>query len=101
MKKLKRTLLDFPHFKSEAEEAEWWDTHKAEVDDFIERAHKNGAVTRGVLLRTLGGSTQTTIRLPNEDLARAKEQAGRKGLKYQTYLKMVIHEALERAQKAS
>lgn len=93
--------MGFPVFATEAEETEWWGTHHAEVDDFIERAHKAGAVTRGTLLRALGGSTQTTIRLPNADLERAKAVAARKGLRYQTYLKMVIHEALQAEENAS
>jgi predicted DNA binding CopG/RHH family protein len=40
------------------------------------------------------GSRQVTIRLGNSEIARAKEQAEAKGLKYQTYIKMLLHEAL-------
>lgn len=99
---LKSTFLDLPNFSSEAEEARWWDTHQHEVDDFIARAHKAGAVTRGVLLKQwAAASTQTTIRLPNADIARAKTIAARRGLKYQTYMKMLIHEGLNREEKAS
>ena len=99
--KLKRTPIDLPEFTSEEEEATWWDTHKREVDDFIARAHRAGAITRGVVLRQWAASTQTTIRLPNSDIARAKEIATRKGIKYQTYIKMLIHEGIEREGKAS
>ena len=34
------------------------------------------------------------VALDPEDVARAKAQAERRGLEYQTYVKMVIHEAL-------
>lgn len=86
-------------FKSEREEAEWWDTHREAVDDFIERAEKSGAVTRGRLARAVAASRSTTpvsIRLFTDDLDRARLVAHRKGLKVQTYIKMVLHEALER-----
>lgn len=32
--------------------------------------------------------------LDPEDIARARAQAGHRGLRYQTYLKMLIHQAL-------
>lgn len=42
------------------------------------------------------GSRQVTIRLSNIEIARAKQQAEAKGLRYQTYIKMLLHEALAR-----
>jgi predicted DNA binding CopG/RHH family protein len=42
------------------------------------------------------GSRQVTIRLSNNEIARAKQQAEVKGLRYQTYIKMLLHEALAR-----
>jgi predicted DNA binding CopG/RHH family protein len=42
------------------------------------------------------GSRQVTIRLSNQEIARAKQQAETKGLRYQTYIKMLLHEALAR-----
>ncbi len=44
------------------------------------------------------GSRQVTIRLSNNEIARAKQQAEAKGLRYQTYIKMLLHEALARNQ---
>ncbi len=41
-------------------------------------------------------SVQIAIRLPQADLARARELAERKGLGYQTLLKMLVHEGLAR-----
>ena len=41
-----------------------------------------------------GLTPTTTIRLDPTDISRAKIQAERRGLKYQTYLKMLIHRAL-------
>ncbi|MGB7987515.1 MAG: hypothetical protein WCF54_20305 [Terracidiphilus sp.] len=40
----------------------------------------------------------TTIRLDPKDIAKARVQAEKRGLRYQTYLKMIIHEALSNAE---
>ena len=42
----------------------------------------------------IGGSRPVTIRLDVHDIERAEHQAKVKGLKYQTYIKMLLHEAL-------
>jgi predicted DNA binding CopG/RHH family protein len=42
------------------------------------------------------GSRQITIRLSNSEILLAKQQAEAKGLRYQTYIKMLLHEALAR-----
>jgi predicted DNA binding CopG/RHH family protein len=42
------------------------------------------------------GSRQITIRLGNDQLELARRQAKAKGLKCQTYFKMLLHEALAR-----
>ena len=98
------TPIQVPTFHSEEEEATWWDTHKQEADDLINRAHQAGAVTHG----TVAGPTaraaatkQTTLRLRTDDIRGAKRIALRKGLPYQTLLKMLIHEGLRREEKAS
>jgi predicted DNA binding CopG/RHH family protein len=44
--------------------------------------------------------TPTTIRLDPEDIAKARVQAAERGLRYQTYLKMIIHEALRAAEQS-
>ena len=97
---LQWTTIDVPEFASEEEEATWWDTHKKEADDLIERAQKARALRVGTLAGQVK-TKQTTLRLRSDDLRRAKELAHRKGIGYQTYLKMLIHEGLERADKAS
>ena len=42
-------------------------------------------------------SVQITLRLPAADLGKAREIAERKGIGYQTLLKMIVHEGLQRA----
>jgi predicted DNA binding CopG/RHH family protein len=46
-----------------------------------------------------GNTPTTTIRLDPEDVSKARIQAERRGLRYQTYLKMLIHEALQQAER--
>jgi predicted DNA binding CopG/RHH family protein len=41
-------------------------------------------------------SVQIALRLPAPDLAKAREIAERKGIGYQTLLKMLVHEGLRR-----
>jgi predicted DNA binding CopG/RHH family protein len=88
--------LQHPKFASEAEEAEWWHTHREEADEHFERAYRAGAVHTVRAGRPAPETMQTTIRLISADVARARVLAERKGLRYQTYLKMLIHEAIER-----
>lgn len=43
-------------------------------------------------------SVQISLRLPSLDLVRARETAEKKGIGYQTLLKMLVHEGLERVE---
>jgi hypothetical protein len=52
----------------------------------------------GVTAARKGSTPTTTIRLDPEDIARARAQAADRGLRYQTCLKMLIHQALGRAE---
>jgi predicted DNA binding CopG/RHH family protein len=90
----------FPDFKSEAEEAEWWDSHQDESIEAFTKAAAEGRLGRGTVARKAGIPT-TTIRLDPADIELARAQAEKKGLKYQTYLKMLLHEALLKESQAS
>ena len=84
-----------PRFKTEAEEAEWWDAHPEVATEIMRRAIKSGKARRAVPLRTV------TMRLPLPDLQTAQELASRKSLPYQTYIKMLLHEALEKERRSA
>ena len=90
------TKIQTPKFANEKEEADWWDSHPEVIDDAIERAEAAGAVTQSHARPT----KPTNIRLYVEDLEAAQKIAHRKGLKVQTYIKMALHEALQREIKA-
>jgi len=90
-----------PQFQSEAEEAQWWDAHREETAEWTEEAIQAGKTsTLSSLLeraREKNGVTPTvSIRIDPEDIRRARLLAAQRGLRYQTYLKMLIHEALEK-----
>ncbi len=89
-----------PDFKSEAEEAKWWFDNQDELDKDSALAAAEGRLGRGTAAR-IGGIPTTTIRLDPDDIALARDQATERGLKYQTYLKMLLHEALQRNQKTA
>jgi predicted DNA binding CopG/RHH family protein len=86
--------LSIPEFKSEEEEARWWAENQDLLLDEFKAAAKEGTLGRGTLARR-GQTPTTTIRLDPSDIELAKIQAEQRGLKYQTYLKMIIHQALQ------
>jgi predicted DNA binding CopG/RHH family protein len=99
MKKQKEQLTKMPKFASEDEEAAWWAS--AEGRGFLKQqaAGRTLATHKGSsLVANLGrtSSVQIALRLPAHDVAKAREIAGRKGIGYQTLLKMLVHEGLLR-----
>ena len=87
-----------PKFKNESEEAQWWDSQGKNLAHEFERAAAEGRLGRGTAKRK-GATPTTTIRLDQEDITRARAQAERKGLRYQTYLKMLLRETLLKEEK--
>jgi predicted DNA binding CopG/RHH family protein len=95
-----RDLLKTKKFSSEAEEADWWANNQDSLASEFEEAAAKGTLERGTVARK-GNTPTTTIRLDPDDIAKARTHAERKGLRYQTYLKMLIHEALRREELES
>ena len=96
---------DVPKFKSEAEEAEWWDQHREETAEWMEQAAANNETTTlsDLLQRAsqrAGAIPTVSIRIDPDDITRARSLAAKKGLRYQTYLKILLHEALQREERA-
>jgi predicted DNA binding CopG/RHH family protein len=92
--------LIIPKFENEADEANWLYENREALGNEFTRAAQEGGIRQGTL-KQRGAIAPTTIRLAPEDISRARVLAERRGLRYQTYLKMLIHEALEREEKAS
>jgi predicted DNA binding CopG/RHH family protein len=90
--------LKIPKFEDEADEANWlFENREGLVNEFL-KAAQEGRVRQGTL-KQRGITPPTTIRLAPEDISRARTLAERRGLRYQTYLKMLIHEALEQEER--
>src|SRR3954468_19583650 len=101
--------MTLPEFKSEAEEADWWYDNRGKLSDAIAAAAQKGTLKRMTIeqlqqrlseaaaRRTEKAHSKTvTIRLADADLTLARQQAERKGLPYQTYIKTLLHEALQK-----
>jgi len=86
-------MLETPEFRSEKEEAVWWAQNQSLVLQEFKKAAADGTLRRGAAVRR-GQTPTTTIRLDLNDIELAKRQAEERGLRYQTYLKMLIHQAL-------
>jgi hypothetical protein len=98
---MKKKPIDMPEFLNEGAEADWWASRQGR--EFVKQKSagplKKGSVRKGSRLvgqlnRTT--SVQIALRLPEPDVTKAREIATRKGIGYQTLLKMLVHEGLRR-----
>ena len=89
-----RKQIEIPKFRTDAEEAEWWDSHPEAATQIMKHALKSATARRAVPLKTV------TMRLPVPDIKAAQDLAHEKGLPYQTYMKMLLHEALKKERSA-
>jgi predicted DNA binding CopG/RHH family protein len=88
-----------PKFATEAEEARWWDRNAKMVEKGLVTALRTGTAQRGTaqrLVREARESKNITIRMPVAEIERARTLAEKKGIGYQTYVKMLLREALDR-----
>lgn len=86
-----KVAVDTPRFRSEAEEAEWWDQHQELIADLLVKHGRRGAVP----------TKNISVRLPVTDLERARKIAERRGVGYQVVIKTLLHEALKRESGAA
>ncbi|OFW33908.1 MAG: hypothetical protein A3J28_18595 [Acidobacteria bacterium RIFCSPLOWO2_12_FULL_60_22] len=98
MKKVK-----VPRFATEAAEAKWWDDHMDVVEANLVEGIKTGAAQRGGPRRVIQerrASKNITIRVATADIERARALAAKKGIGYQTFIKMLLKEALDRESRS-
>jgi predicted DNA binding CopG/RHH family protein len=102
MAKAKMKQAVIPKFSSEAEEAAWWDAHRSEIEAEIrQRVRQKRPLTLKSLLQGEKPSQPVTLRIATKDLETARRLAAQKGLCYQTYIKMLLREALAKNAGAS
>lgn len=93
--------------RSEADEAKWFEENQDALLEKFERAAAEGSLRMG--RKSVGitldvkteqpvkpPSQKVMLRVPTRDLERARAIAERKGIGYQTYIKMLVHEGVER-----
>ena len=68
--------------RTEAAEALWFEKNQDQLLKLFEEAGRKGM-----------------LRIPADDLDRARHLAERKGLPYQTYMKLLLREGLDREEK--
>ena len=95
--------------KTEADEALWFERNQGRLLSLFEHAQKEGSLRIGG--RSVGitfskktealrkPSQKVMLRIPGGDLDRAREQAAGKGIGYQTYIKMLLREGLDRQER--
>ncbi len=96
--------------QAESDEARWFEENQDRLLELFERAAKKGALRVGnrTVGITLSKSAQSLVkppsrkvmlRLPSDDLERARRLAAGKGLPYQTYIKMLLRAGLDRDER--
>jgi predicted DNA binding CopG/RHH family protein len=96
-----KRVIEMPKFKSESEEADWWASPAGRAyvkQKSAESQRKKTKATGSSLVAKVNKkpSLQIAIRLPQADIVQAREIADRKGMGYQTLLKMFVREGLLR-----
>lgn len=88
--------LVVPDFVSEDEEAEWVWKHRHELDQEMARRIRAGTAMGGPRKNLDDELQPVSIRLSKRDVQTAREQASERGIRYQTYIRMILHRALRK-----
>jgi predicted DNA binding CopG/RHH family protein len=89
-----------PTFTNEAEEVAFYEAHQDDLLDYFEPVTTTDPGL-GYDPTTIRVTKPITMRISSRDLDRAKAIAARKGIGYQTLLKMAIHEWLDREERSA
>ena len=98
----KKPKVVIPRFDSSAAEARWFDRNRARLEADMSRRLTSGDSTTlsGALAQSSAKEKAKlkpiTIRMLPYDLEAARRLAAEKGLPYQTYIKVLLREALRR-----
>ncbi|MGD0014279.1 MAG: hypothetical protein ABSD56_07640 [Bryobacteraceae bacterium] len=104
---LRKKLADA---RTEADEARWFEENQDRLLKLFEQAEKEGTLRIGdkSVGITLSKRTETLakppsqkvmLRIPTDDLTLARRLAASRGLRYQTYIKLLLREGLDREKK--
>lgn len=91
---MKKTLKPIPHFKSDAAEGRFWQTHDS--TEYIDWSK-----AKSVSFPNLKPSVKTiSLRLPESTLANLKSIANKKDIPYQSLIKVMLTEKIKLEMKA-
>jgi len=91
----KRKLI-VPKFTSETEDAKWHQRNRRALEQAAERRIREGTTLPLEQAANRARTRPVTLRLAATDIDAARAMAAQKGIGYQTYVKMLLHEALRR-----
>jgi predicted DNA binding CopG/RHH family protein len=91
-----KTKLIVPKFTAEAEDAKWHQRNRRALERAAERRILEGATLTLQQAAARSKTRPVTLRLAGADIDTARAMAAQKGIGYQTYVKMLLHEALRR-----
>jgi predicted DNA binding CopG/RHH family protein len=88
--------LIVPKFTSETEDAKWHHRNRRALESAMERRILEGSTLTQQQATARAKTRPVTLRLAATDIETARAVAAQKGIGYQTYVKMLLHEALRR-----
>ena len=88
--------LIIPKFASQAEDAQWHQRNRPALEAGMERRIREGSTLTLQQSAARAKTRPVTLRLASADIETARVMAAQKGIGYQTYVKMLLHEALRR-----
>ncbi|HXJ93865.1 MAG TPA: hypothetical protein VMT20_13525 [Terriglobia bacterium] len=91
-----KNRLIIPKFASEAEDVQWHDRHRRKLESAVGSRIREGSALNLQQAVARMRLRPVTIRLPVEDINSARGLAAQKGIGYQTYIRMLLREALQR-----
>jgi hypothetical protein len=94
------STLIVPKFATETEEADWWYANRDLVEQNFVAAAREGRLGHGTMMRRMEQRQaqlreEATIQLDDDDAAKARAAAERRGMPLQSFVKMLVHEALQ------
>jgi predicted DNA binding CopG/RHH family protein len=87
-------LIQPPVGLTESEEADWWYANRDTVSEEFVQAFDEDRVHSGKLIPP--SQRAASVQLDLEDAKKASVLAAKRGIDYQTYIKKLVHEAVER-----
>jgi predicted DNA binding CopG/RHH family protein len=88
--------LIVPKFTSEADDAKWHQQNRRALESAVERRILEGSTLTLQQASARAKTRPVTLRLAATDIKMARAMAAQLGVGYQTYVKMLLHEALRR-----